>query len=150
MKRQELFNDVAQALWEQKAFSLNTSDDCFHDEFCAYRGADGTACGIGLLIPDELYSSNLESSSAHNVFEHLRYLADKYQYTKSLQGSRPACDEYDDSDACFVNSLQAALHDNLYETARHDRSGGEWCDEEFENAVEKFAAEHDLEKPQLE
>lgn len=36
---------------------------------CAYRGNDGTACAVGCLIPDHLYSSELELKRVCSVLD---------------------------------------------------------------------------------
>ncbi len=36
---------------------------------CAYRGANGTACAVGCLIPDALYSSQFEQKNLYHIHE---------------------------------------------------------------------------------
>jgi hypothetical protein len=46
---------------------------------CYYRSPDGLKCAIGALIPDELYSADMECNSAYeivHVFEDLAFLRD--------------------------------------------------------------------------
>lgn len=55
MTKQEIFDKVAVHLLTQKEPSLDEKGDCM------YRGADGSAmCAVGCLIPDELYSDEME------------------------------------------------------------------------------------------
>jgi hypothetical protein len=135
MKRQELFNDVVKALWEQKAFSIGGRADGGSDEYCAYRGANGTACGIGLLIPDALYHEDLEMNDAGCVFRQLKPMAEKYEY-----------DINDGTDAFFVNNLQSVLHDELRDDVPDE---DEWCDATFKRAAAHFAVVYDLKMPRL-
>ncbi len=53
LTRQEIFTKVKTHLLKQgkKSWLFGA---------CAYRGEDGTSCAVGCLIPDELYSPNLE------------------------------------------------------------------------------------------
>ena len=55
---QKTFNKVARHLLKQNCKSImpNTS-------VCAYRGENKTRCAIGALIPDRLYSMDLENST---------------------------------------------------------------------------------------
>lgn len=48
-------NKVEQHLIKQKARSVHEDGSA-----CMYRGADGRMCAAGCLIPDELYTPNLE------------------------------------------------------------------------------------------
>ena len=54
MTEQEIFDTVLTHLREQGEAA--TTDD----GSCRYRGADGTACAVGCLIPDELYDPLIE------------------------------------------------------------------------------------------
>ena len=56
---QEIFDTVVNHLRQQNATAL--SEDGFT---CAYRGRNGTRCSVGILIPDELYSPQMEG---HNL-----------------------------------------------------------------------------------
>lgn len=58
---QKAFNKVAHHLLKQgcKSLSIGTATRCM------YRGANGTRCAIGALIPDRLYSQSMEDSTPH-------------------------------------------------------------------------------------
>lgn len=58
MTAQEIFDKVSQHLLSQNCKSLGMR---FGDTVCFYRGQDGRKCAIGVLIPDELYSSDFEN-----------------------------------------------------------------------------------------
>jgi hypothetical protein len=53
---QEVFDTSVAGLASQ-GFNMSISSD----GSCAYRGKDGCRCPIGWLIPDELYSPNMEN-----------------------------------------------------------------------------------------
>ncbi|MBY5553747.1 hypothetical protein HFO57_09085 [Rhizobium leguminosarum] len=57
--RQEIF-DAAYLGLAAQGFTQSKSDQFG----CAYRGAGGTKCGVGHLIPDEKYLYDLEGLSA--------------------------------------------------------------------------------------
>ena len=62
--RQDVLDRVATHMLTQKRRSLLPDDadpEC-PDAMtrCAYRGADGAKCAVGCLIPDELYTRDLE------------------------------------------------------------------------------------------
>ena len=56
--RQETFDTVARALVKQGQPALNPGG------WCSYRGVGGMRCAVGHLIPDELYSRNMEHVGA--------------------------------------------------------------------------------------
>jgi len=57
MKHQEIFEKVARHLFAQGGRAMVSING---GEICAYRGLNGTMCAAGCLIPDELYSPDLE------------------------------------------------------------------------------------------
>lgn len=57
--KQETFDLVAKHLLQQNAQSMHPQT-----HICAYRGCDGRKCAIGVLIPDELYTEDLEGLAA--------------------------------------------------------------------------------------
>ena len=63
MTEQEIFDTVLAHLREQgKAAATD-------DGGCRYRGADGTACAVGCLIPDELYDPVIEGLGVGRIIE---------------------------------------------------------------------------------
>jgi len=56
MNRQEVFDKIYLHLIEQGRKSVNS------DGRCQYRSPDGDKCAIGCLIPDELYTPELEGN----------------------------------------------------------------------------------------
>ena len=56
MEAQEIFDTVATHLLKQGRRAVNP--DIPH--MCHYRGANGTACAVGVLIPDEVYDPMME------------------------------------------------------------------------------------------
>ena len=57
MTSQQIFNIVATHLFAQG----KKSED--HSKRCVYRGANGTKCAVGVLIPDEVYQSKWDQNS---------------------------------------------------------------------------------------
>ena len=67
--KQELFNIVVRHLLTQnKKSTLGPKNYS-----CAYRGADGTKCAIGCLIPDEEYHESLEGVAAWALMQNRNY-----------------------------------------------------------------------------
>ena len=54
MNKQEMFNKAYLGILKQ---GKRSTDDNWDN---VYRGADGSKCSIGFLIPDELYNKNIE------------------------------------------------------------------------------------------
>lgn len=76
MSLQEIFDKVATHLLTQKKRAV-----VGRDERCAYRGKDGCMCAVGVLIPDDQYSTDMEGRS---VFSELvvNALFSKYDSNK--------------------------------------------------------------------
>lgn len=66
--RQNLFDKVALHLITQNKQSKRTGDAT-----CRYRGANGTSCAVGCLIPDELYDKKIEFESWYSFIPEGRY-----------------------------------------------------------------------------
>lgn len=58
-----LVNESIKLVLEQNERSVNVQGNCM------YRGPNGLKCAIGHLIPDELYSPEMEGMSARMVIE---------------------------------------------------------------------------------
>ncbi len=57
MDRQAIFDRVATHLLTQMVKSMKDPD---MDNRCMYRGANGTSCAVGCLIPDDRYEERFE------------------------------------------------------------------------------------------
>ena len=64
VEAQEVFDFAVGKVIEQGAPALSA------DNFCAYRGDLGRKCAFGHLIPDSLYESRFEGSSAYAILCH--------------------------------------------------------------------------------
>ena len=64
MTDQQMFTKVARHLIKQGKKSIK-------DGQCLYRGPEGTSCAIGCLIPDEMYTEEIEGKavSEHEALE---------------------------------------------------------------------------------
>jgi hypothetical protein len=62
MDRQETFDKVARHLLTQGRRSAELNP-MVSGGVCRYRSPDGTKCAVGALIPDELYSADMEGRS---------------------------------------------------------------------------------------
>lgn len=63
MTEQEIFDTVLTHLREQGEAATSAGDSC------RYRGANGTACAVGCLIPDELYDPLIEGLGVGRIIE---------------------------------------------------------------------------------
>ena len=89
---QRVYNTVRDHMIKQSARSLLPGSD----GTCAYRGADGLMCAVGVLIKDEHYSPNMEGKDAYTVAHALE-----------LSGIRASTDMLD-----MLQSLQY-VHDDM-------------------------------------
>jgi hypothetical protein len=78
MNNQQAFDTMVQHLRKQRQKSRNSGCGT-----CLYRGPDGLKCAVGVLIPDELYSKEMEGQaidrlliSERNTFPELSKLFD--------------------------------------------------------------------------
>jgi hypothetical protein len=62
MDTQAVVEKVLKHLWDQGRVSYDPSLNG-----CAYRGEDGTKCAIGILIPDDIYSFDMEGKNFHQL-----------------------------------------------------------------------------------
>jgi len=126
MTRQEMFDKAVKGIREQRAFSLEDASYKYRP-LCMYRGANGTKCTVGMLIPDELYTEELEDKTP---------------------GERLFRDIFDvsEEDSNFLNHMQAVLHDNLRRNPT-ELFGGyryEWDEDKFEKAAREMAYKFNL------
>lgn len=61
----DAIKQITDHLAKQRAKSSELSDE--GATFCAYRGKEGTMCAVGCLIPDELYSPDLERKGIDTI-----------------------------------------------------------------------------------
>jgi hypothetical protein len=64
VKWNKVFKTVAEHLHRQGMRAVDTKNDV-----CRYRGPDGTACAVGVLIPDADYSEKIEGASVIRLLE---------------------------------------------------------------------------------
>lgn len=102
MDNQTALNAAAAGLMAQGCCSIGNVR-------CAYRGREGRKCGVGFLIPDELYGKELEG---HDSYE----LLDLRRMHEHFRGCDPA----------LLKSIQRA-HDNAACIENVDAS--KWRDE---------------------
>lgn len=67
MTNQEIFDKVAKHLLTQRVQSMSISAIDNFTSICAYRGAEGTSCAVGCLIPDDKYDPSLEGLNIHSI-----------------------------------------------------------------------------------
>lgn len=62
LTKQEVFDKV----WDW--FVLQDKPRAMFGDGCVYRGEDNACCAIGLFIPDDLYTDELEDNSVQTLF----------------------------------------------------------------------------------
>ncbi len=93
MTKQEIFDKVVRHLMKQGKKSLV-------DTKCAYRGADGASCAVGVLINDEHYDESIEGKRVYS-----RRVID------ALFKSGVNASEYDEDTALYMLSTLQHIHD---------------------------------------
>lgn len=107
--RQETFDTVVKhfAFMEGPAVSRNEQGEVLH---CLYRGPNGSKCFAGALIPDELYTPDMEGAPANRwpvapVIEGLGY---DPEFVRSLQGAH---DDHAWNSGTWRGAVQLRLKD---------------------------------------
>jgi hypothetical protein len=67
MESQEIFDIVATHLFAQGERSM-VDKATGYSVVCAYRGVEGRSCAVGCLIPDDLYSTDMEGGGITEEF----------------------------------------------------------------------------------
>ena len=119
--KQKIFDQVSKHLLTQMQSSISESNGCL------YRGPNNTKCAIGCLIPDSLYSPDIENSIVRSLVKMEAY--EKF-FCELLE-----VDKISEQDIVFLQNLQD-IHDN---SETHD-----WL-----NNLECFADENDLKQESL-
>lgn len=108
MDRQSLFEKAALGLLAQNR-------RCVSNGLCLYRDDNGNKCAIGHLIPDNLYSEDMECGSATSLVKDHEEVANHLGVD-------------DDDDILFLDTMQTVIHDDLF-------------DSDFKAGLKKAAAE---------
>jgi len=89
MTTQEIFDKVITHLREQKSKAVN------HENKCMYRAPNNKKCAFGVLIPDEIYSIDMEGKKSYTVIENNKPLNDIYgkniDIIQNLQNIHDTC-----------------------------------------------------------
>jgi hypothetical protein len=76
MEAQEIFDTVAKHLLKQGRRAVNPDIP----EMCHYRGANGTKCAVGVLIPDEAYDSMMEGRTVVGLLSHPEFKIPRWMW----------------------------------------------------------------------
>lgn len=76
MEAQEIFDTVALHLLKQGRRTTNPDIP----EMCVYRGANGTKCAVGVLIPDEAYDSMMEGRTVVGLLSHPEFKIPRWMW----------------------------------------------------------------------
>lgn len=109
---QEVFNIIVAHLFKQNRRAQNADGDG-----CAYRDGE-LRCAVGVLIPDDLYSPNLEGNDAQHIIKYFLKsgIADWVEHEELLgvlQKIHDNCDTLDDGTFDQEN-LKYRLRDCAY------------------------------------
>jgi len=121
---QQAFETAVNGLYAQGQLSTNSVNDCL------YRSPEGLKCGVGFLIPDEVYQEGFEDQSASDIF------------------GVPAIKELFDPKVTetFLESIQRDLHDQfVFATYHKGLPYKEW----LINRAKDFARIHNLTLPKV-
>ena len=107
---------------------------------CSYRGDDGNKCFAGLLIPDNVYSEDMENQPMSDVCAEWDSVSDLFD-----------CDTWGkENDFDFLDGLQQ-IHDRMFNEANsvgvfYTRTPECWS-EEWKRVLTTFISDNKLEVP---
>lgn len=130
MDRQAVFNKVYAAVTAQGGPSIN-ANGC-----CSYRGENGRKCALGHLIPDALYTTDMEGNGARALMREFPALARELGYE---QQHAAKCD------GNFLQALQWA-HDTAADAA--DADPDTTFLDAYTGHMEGYASDYGLTVPQ--
>lgn len=97
MEDQKVFDAVADGLLAQNEKSTEK-------DICRYRGPRGLKCGIGFLIPDTLYSEDMEGHTVGTLMEEFPGI-DDFEWNFDL-----VCELQELHDGCNPDEWRVGLH----------------------------------------
>lgn len=109
MTKQEVFETVARHLFAQGRQAMTL------DAGCMYRGPDDTKCAVGCLIPDEMYSPDMEFKAVAALVagkDDLGYflpdvVLENQGLLTTLQGVHDSSGNWEDQDFLKVDLIHA-------------------------------------------
>lgn len=127
MNQQEIYNTVRDHLLSQKSKALSPSGSK-----CMYRGALGTKCAIGCLLPDEIATPELDSIGSVGLILHTVGPNSRFTGPERIATAKAAVDflGLTEDNHQFFAGLQT-IHDG--------RQPWEWAD-----ALASFALSYNL------
>ncbi len=75
MNNQEAFNKIVTHLRKQGQKSV-VKHPGRTDDICMYRGLNGMSCSVGCLIPDDIYSPEMEDTNVRALLERFPKVAE--------------------------------------------------------------------------
>ena len=106
MDRQEIYNQIQTHLLTQNQKSLMPNGKG------AYRGLAGLKCALGIFIPDELYSLDLEGKSVKEISAFFRFPNGPIENCQDMSFLFKLQDIHD---GCPIENWETALESLAYE-----------------------------------
>ena len=124
MKLQEIFNKAHKHFAGMSEPSMAGGSDDYDDTQCAYRGANGNKCVVGVFIPDALYKESLEGDSLDSHLDGV-FAPEIYHSTRVTKVLAKTFGQD------FLSKDQYVLLAKLQRT--HDRNADDWREYESED-----------------
>ena len=111
MNIKQLIDYVSNHLVKQGAKSVleNHEDVDYEGNWCAYRGSNGRMCAVGVLIPDEMYSPQLEDKTVSKLLNDEAFYD---AFVEHLESTFPSSDKTSFYELNKVLSGLQDIHDN--------------------------------------
>ena len=118
---QEVFDYIVSHLLKQGKRSYGAYPDDTRTEGCLYRGPDNLKCAAGCLIPDDLYSKELEGDSWGSVSRKLNCHENHAYLISQLQKAHDAAGDGPDGFECLIDRLRSLAEKSGLNTQVIDR-----------------------------
>lgn len=119
---QEVFNKVATHLFTQGRQAADEDSHGLGGISCRYRASDGTRCAVGVLIPDEVYDSEMEGQDVGSLLLGLGDVSPAYPALTWLVPLRSLLDNLQDvHDFDFNWRSDKEMREALREVAQRHR-----------------------------
>lgn len=102
IEAQELYDYIVEAIVKQGRPSVGDNDRCL------YRGPDGLKCAYGHVIPDSLYSEELEGESVEILADRGKFPETLQEHEALLQNLQYAHDTFSDAKDFLASFVRRA------------------------------------------
>ncbi len=114
---QEVFDKVVSHLRSQGGPAVNEEGTCM------YRAPGGKKCAVGCMIPDDVYSKNMECRLVSSIIDAYSALSDLQDHVVLLEELQEIHDQVDPSEWEIAFEAMTASHGLIYTPMKNNGCG---------------------------